>query len=142
MREKAKREAERVRNMPGCSVPACERDAVVEVILYDVYLDGNDRFHDVFYAEDETCPYLCYEHLQENENRCRELRESEMPSTSETPVGATRFISVEELVTRPISLGERTPKRRTYRGAFTYPFTDQHRAKGFNIYRSLHGRSL
>jgi hypothetical protein len=46
----------------SCSVMLCERDAAVEVIMYDVCPNG-----EVFFEVDPTCPYLCAFHLLENE---------------------------------------------------------------------------
>jgi hypothetical protein len=45
-----------------CSAKDCGQPAVAEVILYDVYQSGQ-----VFFERDFTCPYLCTEHLRENE---------------------------------------------------------------------------
>ncbi len=52
---------------PKCSVAGCGADARVEVILYDVYTD----MRDVFFEQDHTCPYLCGDHLVQNENGIR-----------------------------------------------------------------------
>jgi len=83
------------KDQPKCSVSGCTADAVCEVILYDVYLhDGT-----VFFEQDYTCPYLCAEHVVENEAEAK---------------------------------GERKP-----RGVVTYPYTNQHAAQGFTIYRPL-----
>jgi len=56
-----------------CSVDGCEREAAVKVILYDVYLyyaDGG-----VFFEQDFTCPFLCAEHMSENESQAKGVRE-------------------------------------------------------------------
>jgi hypothetical protein len=45
-----------------CSVPGCARDATVSVRLFDVYPDGM-----VFNQEDFTCPFMCQEHVRQNE---------------------------------------------------------------------------
>jgi len=50
--------------MPKCSVDGCESDAHYEVIFYDVYPHGEIT---VFYEPHSSCPYLCHEHLAENE---------------------------------------------------------------------------
>ena len=59
--------------MPICSVQQCNHEAQFEVILYDVYLfEGT-----VFFEQDYTCPYICVDHLRENEEGIvgtRELR--------------------------------------------------------------------
>lgn len=47
-----------------CSVLGCEQRASVEVRLFDLYL-GYDR--EVFDQRDFTCPFLCAEHVAENE---------------------------------------------------------------------------
>jgi hypothetical protein len=46
-----------------CCVDGCDKDATVEVMLYDAYGPG-----DVFLEQDFTCPYLCQEHALENES--------------------------------------------------------------------------
>jgi hypothetical protein len=65
----------------NCSVSGCSEEAKYEVIFYDVYLDLPDV--DVFYERHESCPYLCQQHLNENEReletdldnrKCREYR--------------------------------------------------------------------
>ncbi len=48
---------------PKCVVKGCKRRAVVEVILYDVYPVEKT----VFFERDHTCPYLCTDHMAENE---------------------------------------------------------------------------
>ncbi len=55
---------------PKCCVAGCANDATVEVILYDVYVE----LRDVFFEQDHTCPYLCGEHLVENEQGIRGTR--------------------------------------------------------------------
>jgi len=57
----------------NCSAPGCERAAAVRVILYDVYLYNTEA--EVFYEEDYTCPYLCAEHVTENETKAVGVRE-------------------------------------------------------------------
>ncbi len=56
---------------PKCRVTGCGRDAAVEVILYDVYTDRGE----VFYEQDFTCPYLSGQHLVENEQKARGVRQ-------------------------------------------------------------------
>ena len=46
-----------------CCVEGCRNDATCEVILFDVYIPGGE----VFFESDCTCPFLCAEHLVENE---------------------------------------------------------------------------
>ena len=55
-----------------CRAPDCMRIATVEVILYDVYLYGRDA--DVFFEQDFTCPFLCSEHVLENEKKMQGTR--------------------------------------------------------------------
>lgn len=50
-----------------CAVPACGRLAEYEVYLYDYY-----PFHDEeFFEQDLTCPFLCDEHMEENEKKAK-----------------------------------------------------------------------
>jgi hypothetical protein len=49
----------------GCSVPGCTSDAAAEVRLFDLY-DFPDGV-EIFDKQDYTCPYLCSEHVAENE---------------------------------------------------------------------------
>ena len=58
--------------MPKCSVENCTNDAYFEVFLYDVYIQGES---DTFFESDETCPYLCKNHMVENENSIQGTRE-------------------------------------------------------------------
>lgn len=53
---------ERSSEIEKCSVKGCDRKAVAEVILYDVYSDG-----ELFFEQDRTCPFICAKHLIENE---------------------------------------------------------------------------
>jgi len=48
---------------PKCSVKSCDKDALVEVFLYDKYSHNGDEY----LQTDFTCPYLCGEHQIENE---------------------------------------------------------------------------
>jgi len=52
---------------PKCSVKGCDKKAMVEVILYDVYPSAGH----VFFERDFTCPFLCLEHMVENEERAK-----------------------------------------------------------------------
>ncbi|MFJ1470124.1 hypothetical protein [Massilia orientalis] len=49
----------------GCAVHGCTRDAAVEVRLFDLY-ERTDGVR-IFDQQDYTCPYLCDEHVAENE---------------------------------------------------------------------------
>jgi len=46
-----------------CCAPTCTRMAEFEVFLYDVYRHNNEEF----YEQDYTCPFLCEEHMRQNE---------------------------------------------------------------------------
>lgn len=52
-----------------CRVHKCTRIAYFEVILYDVYPG------DVFFKQDYTCPYICQDHMTENEEKASGIRE-------------------------------------------------------------------
>ena len=80
--------------MPHCNVPNCNSEADYEVVLYDVYHDG-----EVFFERDTTCSFICARHAAENEREAK---------------------------------GERRP-----RGIVDYPYTNQHGAQGFTIYKPL-----
>jgi hypothetical protein len=54
-----------------CAVGGCEEEAVVEVILYDVYLAEEH----VFFERDHTCPFLCAKHVVENERGAEGVRQ-------------------------------------------------------------------
>ena len=49
---------------PQCAVNGCQSSAEVEVFLYTVHGSG-----EVFIAADSSCPYLCREHVADNERR-------------------------------------------------------------------------
>lgn len=53
-----------------CSVAGCTRSAQYEVYLYDFYRQRNEEF----FQQDFTCPYLCEEHVRENEARANGIR--------------------------------------------------------------------
>jgi hypothetical protein len=48
----------------NCSVAGCDKTAAVEVRLFDIYLGYHPE---VFDKRDFTCPFLCAEHVAENE---------------------------------------------------------------------------
>lgn len=54
-----------------CSVDGCKNQAEYEVIFYDYYTGINS----VHFAQDYTCPFICDEHMQENEAGSRGIRE-------------------------------------------------------------------
>ncbi len=55
--------------MPQCSVDGCTRQAVAEVLLYDLYEDGT-----IFFEQDFTCPFICTQHMLENERQAKGVR--------------------------------------------------------------------
>ena len=56
--------------MEKCNIRGCKTPAEFEVILYDVYV------HDerALYERDLTCPFLCSEHMAENESHASGTR--------------------------------------------------------------------
>jgi hypothetical protein len=56
--------------MATCSVPGCGNQAAFEVFLYDVYL----AVRKVFFRTDQTCRFLCPEHMVENEAAAEGMR--------------------------------------------------------------------
>jgi hypothetical protein len=58
---------------PKCSVLARNNPATFEVRLYAVYLQGPETI--IFDERDFTCPYLCAEHVDENERAAKGKRE-------------------------------------------------------------------
>jgi hypothetical protein len=56
--------------MENCGILGCNKPADFEVILYDVYV----RAGHVFFQRDVTCPFLCSEHMSENENHASGIR--------------------------------------------------------------------
>ena len=53
--------------MQKCRVHGCGKKAEYEAILY--------AFADVFFQQDFTCPYLCAEHMVQNEVHALGVRE-------------------------------------------------------------------
>jgi hypothetical protein len=64
-----------------CGVDGCTRQADYEVILYDMYLNSVldveqlETVSTVFYERDYTCPFLCWQHMAENEEQATGVRE-------------------------------------------------------------------
>lgn len=54
-----------------CSVVGCKNQADYEVIFYDYYTGLNH----VHFEQDYTCPFICDEHMQENEAMSRGVRQ-------------------------------------------------------------------
>lgn len=53
-----------------CSVKGCNQPAEYEVIFYDVYLHPTNPVT-VFYERHESCPFVCQEHLSQNERNAK-----------------------------------------------------------------------
>jgi hypothetical protein len=53
---------------PQCAVDGCIAPAHVEVRLFDVYLH---HVPEVFDQQDQTCPFLCADHLRVNEEKAQ-----------------------------------------------------------------------
>jgi len=53
---------EKLKPKTKCSVENCSNDPDYLILLYDHYSNGN-----IFVEQDYTCPFLCEEHMQENE---------------------------------------------------------------------------
>ena len=51
--------------METCRVDGCNRDADLEVILYDFYPIRGEAF----FERDHTCPFICKQHAIENEEQ-------------------------------------------------------------------------
>ena len=122
-----------------CSVLECSRDAVVEVILYDVYPNG-----EVFFEQDRTCPYLCAKHVAENEasavsrlskkeaeNMARAIFQKLGSSITTPPPKAKRL---SDLLEDPMF---DFPAQREPRGFVEYRYSNKNAAQGFTIYRPL-----
>jgi len=136
--------------MPKCAVTGCGNEADVEVILYDVYSDG-----EVLFEQDFTCPYLCTHHVESNEAQAfSKIGRSEFGVTMQQiaeryGAGDRRMdIAISHSIDRPLGreLGEASedlaaganiPPLRDHRGGPHYPFTNKHHAQGFTIYRPL-----
>jgi hypothetical protein len=58
-------DGEKKSERPPCSVPDCSNLADVEVRLYDIY--PYQEGAQIFDERDFTCPFLCAEHVAENE---------------------------------------------------------------------------
>jgi hypothetical protein len=56
--------------MNKCSVKGCQREAEYRVILYDVYVNEEE----VFFDQDNTCPFICGNHMAENERQAKGVR--------------------------------------------------------------------
>jgi len=137
--------------MPNlCAVNGCANEADVEVILYDVYSDGN-----IFFEQDFTCPYLCRKHILENETGAfSQIGALERGVTLEQVAkqyasGCRRMdMAISHSVDRPLEelneirqdtlAGAKIPPLRDNRGGPRYPYTNRHYAQGFTIYRPLH----
>jgi hypothetical protein len=138
----------KLRKRPRCSAADCTAQAWYEVFLYDVYYDDleryarspggdpNERIWLPFMEQDYTCPYLCEEHLIENEMGCRiseDFKEEDVAPLRDEH----GFISVGDLLALPDPPRLPAGRGRTYGEVHEYPYTNRHHAKGFSVYRSL-----
>lgn len=116
-----------------CSVDGCKKRATVKVLLYDLYLYN---VGEVFWEQDFTCPWLCREHMLENERGAKShdlLPEPADPIGHEP--GELRTYNCRELA-EMYREPEPTPFRKG-RGVTYYPFTNRHQAQGFTIYQPI-----
>lgn len=58
-----------------CSAPNCQKPAEFEVYLYDLYLRLDGELREEFFQQDFTCPYLCHDHVTENEREANGIRQ-------------------------------------------------------------------
>lgn len=126
---------------PQCAVTDCGRIAVVEALLYDVYLDGAGRCYDVFMERDHDCGHLCAEHLAQNEERATRTHLDLAAPAPQEREGCLSYVSMDQLLSAP-RRREPAGEGRSYRDGVDYPYTNQLRAQGFTIYRPLRGRSI
>jgi hypothetical protein len=110
---------------PNCSVKGCKSPADFEVILYDVYVGT-----DVFFERDFTCPFLCFDHDVENEEKAKTYPEPE-------PSSGPMLVSVDEFLKEGLPDLVPAETTRKYRGVYHYPYSNQHRAQGFTVYKPL-----
>ena len=143
---------------PKCCVENCGEDAAVEVLLYDFYAE----MLEVLLERDFTCPFLCSDHMAENERQAfTAITKSELSEWVEdlqdilkqpAPTVFARMIkgnsemnvSRIERESEAVSIGEigrepeyHLPPIRKPRGHVTCPFTNRQGAQGFTIYRNL-----
>jgi hypothetical protein len=143
---------------PKCRVEGCEKDATVEVLLYDFYAE----LPEVRLERDFTCPFLCSEHMVENEQRAftaitkselsecvedlQDILKQSAPTVSAQMIEGNWGKNVSRIEREPkgVSTGEigrepeyHLPPIRKPRGDVTYPFTNRQGAQGFTIYRNL-----
>jgi hypothetical protein len=130
---------------PTCSAPACSEVASAEVILYDVYMDG-----EVFFERDKTCPYLCEKHLAENEasavTKMLRYEAEDMiktwlaildPPAEEPEEPVDKRIPVKNMFDLMHEPDYVFPPLRRPRGSVEYTYTNRNNAQGFTIYRPL-----
>ena len=90
--------------MPKCSVDGCDEPAEVEVILYDVYHSPPA----VFFQRDQTCSFLCGEHMVENEGRAQGERKPRGPRELSVHQ-SVRCSGLHDLQAAPRGVSERPP---------------------------------
>lgn len=143
---------------PKCSVENCGSDASVEVLLYDFYAE----IPEVRLDRDFTCPFLCDDHMVQNEREAfTALTKSELsewvedlqdilkqpaPSVVARMIEGNSEMNVSRIEREPeaMSIGEigqepeyHLPPIRKPRGHVSYPFTNRQGAQGFTVYRNL-----
>ena len=82
-----------------CSVPGCDTPADYAVALYDEY----PNYNEVFFEQDETCPFICQLHHDLNESQAVGERQPrsfvKYPYTNRQQAqGYSKYISVQELI--------------------------------------------
>ena len=112
-------------NQVKCSVDGCGNTAEFEVILYDIYMGSN-----IFFERDFTCPFLCFDHVIENEKTVKMFPKDE---SNQSHLGTSLNEILEEGFPDLVSAGT----TRTYRDVYHYPYSNKNRAQGFTIYRPL-----
>jgi hypothetical protein len=84
-----------------CAVPGCEEYASFEVFLYDYY---SAPINKEFFKQDYTCPFICQEHMNENESKAIGLRKPRgivhYPYTNKHGAqGYTKYKPISEIFT-------------------------------------------
>lgn len=134
---------------PICAVEGCGKPAYVEVFLYDFI----STTIEVFCQRDETCGFLCEQHLEENEASAeinpKDIGFRSKPGTIEDlhfPEGRPKkgIRSIKEVVDEvrsdmEVGKGPVPTSLRRYRIMTFYKYTNQYAAKGFSVYRPIPG---
>jgi hypothetical protein len=90
----------------SCSVPDCARFAEFEVYLYDYYPSQNIEF----FEQDYTCPFLCSDHMDENEREAKGERKPRgfvnYPFSNKTHAqGYTKYAPISDVYPLLYSIG-------------------------------------